>query len=102
MMYCITRFKVAVCRVRTEPYTGYFPGYYPYRKFCKFCTAFILVPGTSVRSVRPKHNTRGTGMPFKKYPGAGTGTGTTFAYLPGTSIELPWYVRLPYPYPELL
>ena len=36
-------------------------------------------------------------MPFKKYPGAGTGTGTTFIYLPGTSVSS---VRLPYPYPN--
>ena len=29
---------VLCCRVRTEPYPGYFTGYYPYRKCCKFCT----------------------------------------------------------------
>ena len=63
----------------------YLPGYYPYpellrvlynihtrtKNFCEFCTTFIPVPGTSVRSVRPCHNTRGTG--------------TSFSYLPGTS-----------------
>ena len=34
------------------------------RNCCKFCTTFIPVPGTCVSSVRPWHNTRGTGMPF--------------------------------------
>ena len=41
------------------------------RIFCKFCTTLIPVPGTSVRSVRPCHNTRGIG--------------TAFLYLPRTS-----------------
>ena len=40
--------------------------------FCEFCTTVIPVPKTSVRSVRPCHNTRGTG--------------TAFLYLPGTSV----------------
>ena len=34
--------------------------WYPYRHFCEFCTIFIPVPETSVSSVRPCHNTRGT------------------------------------------
>ena len=60
----------------------------------------IPVPGTSVSSLRPWHNTGGTSTPLSKYPGAGTGTGTTFVHvLPGTSVSS---VRLPYPYPELL
>ena len=59
----IVEIKVVFSRVRTEPYPGCFPGYFPYRKFCKLCTTFIPVPGTCVRSVRTRHNTRGTGMP---------------------------------------
>ena len=53
--------------------------------FGEFCATFIPVPETSVSSVRPCHNTRGTG--------------TTFVYLPGTSVSS---ARLPYRYPELL
>ena len=77
--------KLMFCKVSTEPYPGYFPGYYPCRNFCMFCTTFIPVPGASVSYVRhpnpyPKlayllyaratipgvrvylsHNTRGTG-----------------------------------------
>ena len=82
-----------VCRVRTEPYSRYFPGYYTYRNFCKFCTTFIPVPGASASSVRPWHNTQGMCMPLQKYPVAGTGTGTAFVYLPGTSVSS---VRRPY------
>ena len=52
---------------------GIYPAYYPTKNFCKFCRTFIPVPGTSVRSVRPCHNTRGTG--------------TAFVYLPGTSVR---------------
>ena len=34
--------EVVFCRVRTEPYPRYFPGYYPYRNLCKFSsTTFI-------------------------------------------------------------
>ena len=43
------------------------------KNFCEFCTTFIPVPGTSIRSVRPCHNTRGTG--------------TAFLYLPRTSVS---------------
>ena len=35
-----------------------YPGITRTRNFCKFCWAFIPVPGTSVSSVRPYHNTR--------------------------------------------
>ena len=34
------------------------------KNFCGFCTVFIPVPGTSVSSVRPCYNTRGTGTTF--------------------------------------
>ena len=34
------------------------PGYYSYPEVLKFCGTFIPVPGTSVSSVRPCHNTR--------------------------------------------
>ena len=43
------------------------------RNFYEFCTTFIPVPEPSVSSVRPWHNTRGTG--------------TTFVYLRGTSVS---------------
>ena len=60
--------------VQTVP-GGYYPGYYPGKNFCKFCSAFIPVPETSRSSVRhsylyPKllevlcargHKTRGVG-----------------------------------------
>ena len=81
------------------------------RNFCKFCKTFVPVPETSLSSVRPWHNARGTGMPFYEIPGGGGGYGycTTFVYLPGTfcefcktSIPVPGTsvssVRLPYPY----
>ena len=73
------------CRVRTEPY----PGVTRTRNLCKFCTydVRIPVPGTCLSSVRPWHNTRGTGLPLQKSPGLGTGTGTTFVYFPGTSVR---------------
>ena len=85
--------RLSFCKVHTEPWPRYFPGYYPYRSFCKFfrtsitrgrnfcefCTTFLPVPETCVNYVRPCHNTRGTG--------------TTFVYLPGTSVTS---VRLPY------
>ena len=90
--------EVVFCRVRTEPYSGHFTGYYPYRNFCKKCMTFTPTPGISVTSVRPWHCTRGTGMPFSTYPGAGTGT--AFIYLPGTffrtfvsSARLPYRTR---------
>ena len=56
----------------------------------------LLVPGTFASSVRPWH-TRGTVKPFSKNSGAGTGT--TFVYLPGTSVSS---LTFAYPYPELL
>ena len=60
----------------------YLPGYYPYpellwvlcnthtrtKNSCEFCTTYIPVPGTSVRSVRPCHNTWGTGTAFYTCP----------------------------------
>ena len=46
--------KVVFRRVRAEPYPGYFPGYYPYRKFCKLCTTFIPVPGTFLYDVHTR------------------------------------------------
>ena len=30
--------NVVFCGVDTESYPGYFPGYYPTKNFCKFCT----------------------------------------------------------------
>ena len=59
------------------------------RNFCKFCKTFVPVPETSLSSVRPWHNARGTGMPFYEIPGGGGGYGycTTFVYLPGTFCE---------------
>ena len=69
------------------------------RNFCEFYTTFIPTPGPSVSSVPPWLNTRVTGRRFQKYPGAGTGTGATSVYIPGTSMSS---VRLPYPYPSTL
>ena len=43
------------------------------RNFCKFCTIFMSVPATSVRSIRPYHSARGTGK--------------AFLYLRGTSVS---------------
>ena len=48
------------------------PGITRTRNSCKFCTAFIPVPGSYVSSVHPWRDTRGMGMPLQKYPGAGT------------------------------
>ena len=52
---------------------------------CEFCTPFIPVPGTSVRSVRPCHNTRGTG--------------TAFLYLPRNCVSsvIPFFKPVPRP-----
>ena len=115
---------VVFCRARTEPNPGYFPGYYPCRKFCKFCTIFIPVPGASVSYVRPWYNTRGKGMPSKKNAGCGYGCGynipiptrnfsefcTASIPVPGTSVsEKVMFCRVRtepypgyYPYPEVL
>ena len=69
------------------------------RNFCKFCRAFIPVPGTSVSSVRQCHEYRGYGysifIPARNF--------CKFLYAratkPGTSGSS---VRLSHPYPELL
>ena len=37
---------------------------YRTKNFCELCTTFIPLPATWVRSVRPRHNTRGTGTAF--------------------------------------
>ena len=85
---------------------------YPTRNLCKFCMTFIPVPGNSMSSVRPRHNTRGTGAAFSYLPG------TSVSFLrpchntrnlcefcntsvpgPGTSLS---YVRTPCRYPELI
>ena len=72
--------KVVFCRVRTEPYPGIYPWYYPTKNLCKFCrtfipvprtsftccTTFIPVPGTSVSSVRPCHKYAGYGYSILK------------------------------------
>ena len=60
--------KVVLCRVLTEPYPEYLPGYYLTNDFCMFCMTFIPVPGTYVSAVRPCHNTRGTGTVFHTCP----------------------------------
>ena len=60
--------RLSFCKVHTEPWPRYFPGYYPYRSFCKFfrtsitrgrnfcefCTTFIPLSETCVRSVQPQ------------------------------------------------
>ena len=65
--------------------TGIYPGITRTRHVCEFCTAVIPVPGISVNYARPCRDTRGTG--------------TTYVYLPGTSVSYVWHS---YPYPELL
>ena len=63
-----------------------YPGITRTRNVCKFCRTFIPVPGTSVGSVRPCHNT----LIFWKFC-------NTFIPVPETSGSS---VRLPYPHPE--
>ena len=67
--------KIVFCRVLTNRTRGIYLGYYPTKNLCKFCRAFIPVPGTSGSSVRHSylypeflevlyargHKTRGTG-----------------------------------------
>ena len=105
-------YKAVFCRVLTNHTRGIYPGYYPTKDSCKFCKAFIPVPGTSVSSVRPCHNTRSTGTAFSYLPGTSASSvcpcHTTrnfcefcnfYVSVPGTSVSA---VRTPYPYPELL
>ena len=67
--------KVVLCRVHTKSYRGHLLEYFPClellqvlydihvgtRNFCELYMTFIPVPDVSVSSVRPCHNTRGTG-----------------------------------------
>ena len=116
----ILRFKS-----NSSPGGAYLPGYYPCpellwvlynirtrtKNFCEFCTTFIPVPGTSLRSVRPCHNTQGTGTAFSHLPGTSVSSVRprrntrnfckffkTFIPVPGTSVSS---LRHSYPYPEL-
>ena len=101
---------------RLCPYPSFFPEYYPYRKFCKFCTAFIPVPGNSVEFCTPVAPYLGYGYTLLEIPGCRYGYGysirtltrnfrefcefcKTSILVPRTSVSS---VRLPYPYPELL
>ena len=65
--------------------------------FCNFCNTFIPVPGTSVSAVRPVHNTRGTGT-------ACFVPARNFCELCSTSLPVSETsgssVRLPHLYPE--
>ena len=113
-------------RSNSFPEGACLPGYYPHpellrvlyniqtrtNNFCEFLTTFITVPGTSVRYVRPCHNTRGTGAAFLYLPGTSVSSVRpchntrnfwkcckTFIPVPGTSVSS---VGHSYPYPELL
>ena len=79
--------KVGFCRVRTEPYPGYLPGYYPTKNFCKFCRTFIPVPRTSVSSVQLSYPYPNICEFCTPVPQNTRGTGTAFLYLPGTSVS---------------
>ena len=80
------------------------------RTFCELYRTFIPVPGTSVRSVRPRHSTRGTGTAFLFLPGTSVSSvrpchnTRNFCEFCNTSIPVPETsassVRLPYPYSE--
>ena len=82
------------------------------KNFCELCTTFIPVPGTSVTSVRPCHNTRGTGTALLYLTGTSVSSVRpchktrnfwkfykTFIPVPGTSVSS---VGRSCPYPDLL
>ena len=92
--------KLALCRVRTQPYPGYFPGFYPCRSFFKSSTlipipealCFLYARGT-IPGVRvcPFKNTRVRVRVRVRVQ-------HSYTYL-GTAVSS---VRLPYPYLKLL
>ena len=118
----IDYFKVVFCRVRTNNTRGIYPGYYPTKNFCEFCSTFISVPGTSGSSVRHSYpypellevlydihtRTRGMGISFYNYVSSVRPCHNTrnICEFCNTSVPYPEVsvssVRSPYPNPELL
>ena len=59
--------------VQSDTYSASFPGYYPHRNLCKFCTS-IPVHGTS-EFCTPVAQYSGDGYALLKIPGCGYGHG---------------------------